>query len=48
MTIHVCLSFLSLLQAFFLVKKEQKVPKPSKNVSIKLKPDDESNVLSFD
>lgn len=26
MTIHVCLSFLSLLQAFFLVKKEQKGP----------------------
>ena len=28
--------------------KEPKEPKPSKNVSIKLKPDDESTVLSFD
>ena len=29
-------------------KKEPKEPKASKNVSIKLKKDDESNVLSFD
>ena len=29
-------------------KKEQKKPKASKNVSIKLKKDDESDVLSFD
>ena len=29
-------------------KKEPKEPKASKNVSIKLKPDDESTVLSFD
>ncbi len=29
-------------------KKEPKEAKPSKNVSIKLKPDDESNILNFD